>query len=396
MKRIEKNIKLNYWYQCFRFMDITGAIWVLYLGFKGMGLMEIGILEGIFHMASLLFEIPTGAIADLLGRKKTILLGRMSSILSSLIMMGSHSFWGFAIGFIFSAVSYNLSSGTEEALVYDSLKEIGKEEDYLKINGKINFIIEVMQGIGAFIGALIAERSFGLSYGIGILTTFIAFILAFKFIEPTNNNLKEEVNVKRHFRESYITIVENKRLVFLIVFYPILFALSAVLYFYGQQYFGDEGYSKIGVAFIFLFNSIASGIGAIISPYIEKRLKKETGFIIGLLMAMGLGIFAISTKGWTIVVFCLVGFLTAILQPINSEEINEFIPSEQRATLISVQSMGYSLMMVLFFPIAGVIGELVGLRVTFMILGILMIGCIIVAYRIQKDYTRRIEVKEKI
>lgn len=151
-------------YQCLRSMDMTGAIWILYLGFHGMSLTQIGLLEGIFHLTSMLFEVPTGTIADLIGRKKTIVLGRLSAFISSIIMLQATEFWGFAIGFVFTAVSYNLGSGSEEALVYDSLKEVGKTENYIKINGRNNFIIEVMQGVGAFVGAILAQKSFTLSY----------------------------------------------------------------------------------------------------------------------------------------------------------------------------------------------------------------------------------------
>lgn len=150
MKRIQRNIFINYIYTGIKCMDMTSSIWVLYLAYRGMNLAEIGLLEGIFHLTSMLFEIPTGAIADLLGRKKTIVLSRISALIATLLMISANGFWGFAISFIFSAASFNLSSGSEEALVYDSLKQLGKEEQYVKVNGRLNFIIEVTQGIGAF------------------------------------------------------------------------------------------------------------------------------------------------------------------------------------------------------------------------------------------------------
>ena len=70
-------------------------------------------------------------------------------------MLFCNSFLGFAIAFVISAISYNLNSGSEEALVYDSLKVIGEEEKYLKINGNLNFIIEVAQGIAVLVGGIL-------------------------------------------------------------------------------------------------------------------------------------------------------------------------------------------------------------------------------------------------
>lgn len=388
MKKIERNININYLYQSFRCMDITGAIWVLYLAFRGMNLAQIGLLEGIFHGTSILFEIPTGAIADLLGRKRTIILGRVSALISSIFMIRSNDFWGFAVGFVFSAISYNLSSGSEEALVYDSLKEVGKEEVYMKVSGKINFIIEVMQGVGAFIGAFLAEKSFVLSYLVAMVLGIIALIIALGFEEPKNENLNKKIDIKSHFKETHRAIVENKRLVFLLVFYPMVFAFSTILYFYGQQYFSDAGYSKIIIAVIFLFNSICGGIGAVLSSKIEKVFNGKTSYILSSLIAFSMIIFSMGTTEFSVFMFCAVGFFTAILYPINSEAINSLIPSEQRATLISVQSVGFSVMMVLFFPIAGFMGDLLGIGRTFIILGILLILGVIASILIVKTYSR--------
>lgn len=388
MKKIERNVNINYLYQSFKCMDITGAIWVLYLAFRGMNLAQIGLLEGIFHGTSILFEVPTGAIADLLGRKKTIILSRISALVSSALMLMSNGFWGFAVAFIFSAVSYNLSSGSEEALIYDSLKEAGKEEGYMKVSGKINFIIEVMQGVGAFIGAFLAETSFVLSYVVAMALSIIALTIALGFEEPENENLSEKIDIKSHFKETYRVIVENKRLVFLLIFYPMVFAFSTILYFYGQQYFSDAGYSKVIIAVIFLLNSICGGIGAILSSKVQKLFKGKASYILSSLIAFSMMIFSIYTVEFSVFMFCAVGFFTAILYPINSEAVNSLIPSEQRATLISVQSVGFSVMMILFFPISGFMGDLIGIGFTFIVLGILLIVGVIASTFIVKTYSR--------
>lgn len=388
MKKIERNVNINYLYQSFKCMDITGAIWVLYLAFRGMNLAQIGLLEGVFHGTSILFEVPTGAIADLLGRKKTIILSRISALVSSALMLMSNGFWGFAVAFVFSAISYNLSSGSEEALIYDSLKEAGKEEGYMKVSGKINFIIEVMQGVGAFIGAFLAETSFVLSYLVAMALSIIALTIALGFEEPKNENLSEKIDIKSHFKETYRAIVDNKRLVFLLIFYPMVFAFSTILYFYGQQYFSDAGYSKVIIAVIFLFNSICGGIGAVLSSKVQKLFKGKASYILSALIAFSMMIFSIYTVEFSVFMFCAVGFFTAILYPINSEAINSLIPSEQRATLISVQSVGFSVMMVLFFPISGFMGDLIGIGFTFIVLGILLIVGVIASSFIVKSYLK--------
>ena len=119
-----KNVYSDYVFCFLKNFDISSAIWVLYMVYRGLPLWQIGIVEGIFHIASFIFEVPSGAIADLFGRKRTIIAGRLFSILSAIINLFANNIVLFSISFIISALSYNLNSGSEEALVYDSLKKI--------------------------------------------------------------------------------------------------------------------------------------------------------------------------------------------------------------------------------------------------------------------------------
>lgn len=89
--RLSKNIKLDFIFRFFCNFCITDGIFVLFLTKKGMSLWQIGILEGIFHATSIITEIPSGALADLLGRKKVLMASRLFGIFSSLIMVSADS-----------------------------------------------------------------------------------------------------------------------------------------------------------------------------------------------------------------------------------------------------------------------------------------------------------------
>lgn len=201
MNKTERNIKVDYIYKFFMSFDITAGIWIIYLGYKGMNLIEIGLLESIFHITSLIFEIPTGVFSDLLGRKKVIILGRITFLASCIIMLYANRFFEFAVGFILQAMSYNLNSGSEEALIYDSLKKINAEENYTKVCGKINFIIEIAQSLSVFIGGLLAERDFKLSYIAAILIGICALGISFRFKEIDILNKHQSINLIKHLKE---------------------------------------------------------------------------------------------------------------------------------------------------------------------------------------------------
>lgn len=371
MNRLSVNIKNDYIYKFFSAFDITSAIWVLYLGFKGMTLAQIGLLEGIFHITGFISEIPTGALADLFGRKKIIIIGRITSLISAIIMLFSNSFMGFAIGFILSAWGYNLNSGSEEALIYDTLKKLDREEEFLKVNGKINLIIEVSQGLAVFIGGILSQIDFSISYITAVAIGLISLVLSTRFIEvDVIRKENQSINIINHLKQSIDIVKNNKRLLNILIFFPLIYTFSAIVYFYGQQLFNDMEYSRISISIIFLFNGIFSSLGAILSSKIYKKYKSLGWIMISISISVFTIFMGIGKGNLSIVFFLGIGFLTSILQPISSNLINSMVESNQRATIISVESMFYSIMMIILFPICGFIGDRVYLELSFIMVGI--------------------------
>lgn len=371
MNRLSVNIKNDYIYKFFSAFDITSAIWVLYLGFKGMTLAQIGLLEGIFHITGFISEIPTGALADLFGRKKIIIIGRITSLISAIIMLFSNSFMGFAIGFILSAWGYNLNSGSEEALIYDTLKKLDREEEFLKVNGKINLIIEVSQGLAVFIGGILSQIDFSISYITAVVIGSISLVLSTRFIEvDVISKENQSINIINHLKQSIDIVKNNKRLLNILIFFPLIYTFSAIVYFYGQQLFNDMEYSRISISIIFLFNGIFSSLGAILSSKIYKKYKSLGWIMISISISVFTIFMGIGKENLSIVFFLGIGFLTSILQPISSNLINSMVESNQRATIISVESMFYSIMMIILFPICGFIGDRVYLELSFIMVGI--------------------------
>lgn len=371
MNRLSVNIKNDYIYKFFSAFDITSAIWVLYLGFKGMTLAQIGLLEGIFHITGFISEIPTGALADLFGRKKIIIIGRITSLISAIIMLFSNSFMGFAIGFILSAWGYNLNSGSEEALIYDTLKKLDREEEFLKVNGKINLIIEVSQGLAVFIGGILSQIDFSISYITAVVIGSISLVLSTRFIEvDVIRKENQSINIINHLKQSIDIVKNNKRLLNILIFFPLIYTFSAIVYFYGQQLFNDMEYSRISISIIFLFNGIFSSLGAILSSKIYKKYKSLGWIMISISISVFTIFMGIGKVNLSIVFFLGIGFLTSILQPISSNLINSMVESNQRATIISVESMFYSIMMIILFPICGFIGDRVYLELSFIMVGI--------------------------
>lgn len=100
---LKKNIPLFYIYHFLSQIRVDNVLWLLYMQYRGLSLLEIGICEAILHISGLTFEIPTGAIGDLIGRKRSMVIGSGLFIMTYTLMLFAHSFGILLLPFFFSA-----------------------------------------------------------------------------------------------------------------------------------------------------------------------------------------------------------------------------------------------------------------------------------------------------
>ena len=157
-----KNIGLMAGVEFFAFLGIT-SFWILFLSQNGMSLLQIGLLESIFHATSVICEIPSGMLADRYSYKTNLYLSRIAGIASSILMLvGQGNFWIYALAMVVSALSYNFDSGTSAAMVYDSAVEAGLKERYLSISSFMSGVAEGTRSLGTVLAGFFCPWSIAL------------------------------------------------------------------------------------------------------------------------------------------------------------------------------------------------------------------------------------------
>ncbi len=376
--KLLRNIPLDYINTLITNLNMQSAIWVLYLGYCGLNLAQIGLVEGIYHATSIVFEIPSGAVADLLGRKRSMILSKICIVISCIIMLFARSFWFFALSFIIQALGNNLNSGSEEALVYDSMKFAGQEERYMGVCGRINMLVEVSQGIATVVGGILAEFSYVWCYSTCLVIALLALIPVILMTEAPytstqNSQLSICEMVVGHFQKCFVILQSDSRILKIIVCYSAIFASETLLFFYSQQYYYEMGYNKIQISFILLVVGCVSCVGAAISEKLSKRIGKGTAQVGAFVIAVAFVVYGFHNLFVSVVAFSAAGFFNAMLYPLQSKQLNCLIPSGQRATLISVNSMFFSVAMILLFPLAGMLADWCGLRTILVTVGVILL-----------------------
>lgn len=371
---------------------------MIYLASRGFSLLQLGILEGVFHITSFLMEVPTGAVADIWGRKISRLAGRVFYLSSLLFMFHAQSFAFQLIGFAASALGYNLESGAGDALVYDSLLLDGKKEAYMGVAGTKELIYQGAMIISLIVGGYLAVRSYSLIFAISIALSVGSMITALFFIEPKAVNSVKAVKADGHphmpappeklhsrilssIRDQLISslavVRERPRIAFLIIFSEILFTFITSLFFYLQNFWKGSGKTEFYVGTALAVSSLVSGVAGWKAASVEKRIG-ERGVLTIMPVLLLACIWGIALTPWRAFFYSLTGIVEGILIVAISDYINRLIPSENRATILSFQSMTFSFFMIILFPVIGWVGDAWSLETAFLgMAGFASILCII-------------------
>ena len=135
-------------------ISIAGAAWVLLLVSDGYSLIQVGLAETVFHIVSLTCEIPSGVFADVFGRKKSLIVSYLCSIMSAAVRGFLPGFGCVLVSIAFSALSYNFASGSDSALAYDSLLEADRADKYDGYISKQTIIYRISNGIATLLAGV--------------------------------------------------------------------------------------------------------------------------------------------------------------------------------------------------------------------------------------------------
>lgn len=388
-KKLEQNVYKDYIFTFLSRFDVTSGIWMLYLAFKGLTLFEIGLMETVYHVSSFILEIPTGAIADIYGRKTSRILGRVFATVAAVIMVLGNSIFAFAISFVFTALGNNLESGAGEALLYDSLKEVGSESKFLKIKGKKEVFFQLTLIISLVLGGYIGTFSYNNVYKVAAIIAFVGVIQALTFTEPTIGKVDRSINIFETFfnqLKKSIEVVKNDReIVKMVVALELFSTFFVTEYFYLQNLLKSQGNTELQIGIVLAIAAGCAALSALQAHRLEAIFKLKGILTLASMIAI-VGFWLMTINGFEKYAFVMLATIETVLFITVSDYINKLIPSQQRATVLSFQSMVFSFFMIILFPIVGRIGDVYGLSNSFKVIAVIStISLVVLIYLVKKN-----------
>ncbi len=376
-KHFERNIVKAYLFKfTIMFHFFAGVIIPFFTIWGGISFARVMILQAIFTFSTFLLEVPTGAVADKFGRKISLILAAIATAIATLVYSSYPNFWIFVLGEFLWAIGFALMSGADQALLYDSLRELGREAESKKILGRWESLSVIAIMIAAPIGSLIAKY-LGLRYAMLLMSVpmTLSGIIALTFKEPTIGRPEKSTKYLRTIRDGFIHLKDHKVLRYLTFDYISISALSFFVVWVYQVVLKKLDVSIEWFGFVCSILTFSQIIVLNNFSRLENLLKGKRRYIFltALLIGVSFIVMAISKSIIiSIIAMTLISAFGISRKTLLQNYMNKYIDSHNRATVLSVVSMLYSLSAAILNVIWGYMVDW-NLTVTLIVIGSLAI-----------------------
>ncbi|MBP7774797.1 MFS transporter [Candidatus Woesebacteria bacterium] len=352
------------------------GIWIFYyLSFTNYA--GIGIIETVLITTMTIAEIPTGAIADLLGKRKTLFASFLLQTVGAFWMAVTPDFIGLALSVFLMGIGATLYSGTLEAFVYDTLKQDGEEDRYDRIIstiGSIHLLTPAICGaIGGFLYLLSPRLPFLANAGFYVVGTIGALFFREPVIDTVKFSFKNYfTQTKQGFKQLVKTAAIKQQTILLLSIGVIVVILDEML----NSFLGVEfGFQATSIGIIWGVIYIVAAFASQLTPYIKKWLGEKIAVLaVGGLLALMLLVAPVLglVLGGISLIFS--SSLQSVYNNLSSIAINKTTESKYRATTLSTFNMFKNIPYVLCAYFVGSLSDHYSARNAAFVLGVILLG----------------------
>jgi MFS family permease len=371
----QRNLKILPWISALTSFDALLPFFVIYAQKCGLSYFDILITQVIFAVTVVLLDLPLGILADLYGRKRLMIISQIFFCCALSFFVFWPVFWGFLLGEICYAISFSSRTGVDTSLLFESTKNLGREDSYCEEEGKYQSYgrySEALSGILGGVGAMVALYLPALLTWLSSLPTLVLSFFLYEKPSLQSVNLSKEITAKFKFQMKIMSnlLLNAKQGLGWIFLYSSLLSAIIINTFWLLQVFlktYQVNYVLIG-ALCFIYHVTTGLVAARVSKFL-----KDTQFIIWLLpiliqiMVIVLGL---THSVWFFPFFLLASMTFGIKITFIYNLLHSKVKDNIRAGLMSIDSLSTRLIFsILALPLGWILDN-VSLNMGFLFLTI--------------------------
>ena len=368
MNRRERNIILYFWVELLGNTSFLAPVLSLFYLHRGLQYSDLFGLMIIWVITVFFSEVPTGAFSDKYGPKWSFLVGNLFRILSIGLLMVAFHRWIFYFISTLSAISFTFFSGSDQAFIFETLKDLKRENEMSHVWGRIHSakfvpaVITIL--VGAYVARDLAETQFIILIFLGLFFNAGTLLLVCFLTQPTSFSKRNRGSTWMHIRKGWINIKGHTNLILLFMNETLVMIPTYVLLSnesMAQPYLTDSGLPVVLLGVVYAVDALGSffvlntikGLEKILG---QKNITLLTGM--GILAAFIAGVLLPRSLATALFVFFTIKLSFWIRYPVFGHIKNYYIPSVSRATTLSIFSMIDSLFDIVILSIMGVLSQM--------------------------------------
>ncbi len=386
-----RNIRIFYAIIFFQNLIPAYVIERLFWRDRGMDVQAVVLCEIIYAAAIVLFEVPSGALADRIGRKKLIVMSSVMPCLEFLVLIFAHSFWQFALVSFLAGIGTSFASGAVNSVIYTSLEHDGRTCLFEGVLGRMGAFDFTAGTIAALSGGVIAA-SFGytLNYQASVVSCVLAFILTLFIKEPPGQESGRPASLIFIAGAAFRFFRMRPNVLRVCLNAAVISALIVYVDEFWQIYLFETGVPVLffgAAASLFGLSRIPAGM---ISALLIRRMSHETVLI---LAAFGCGVSVLTAAFMPglagAVCLCLAVGCAALTEPAVMGYLHRRAEDAERATIESVSSLLERGIGALFGLVFGFCAARLGIMAGFSLIGLGLITASAVFFFVGKRRINR-------
>ncbi len=328
-------IKLSKW------LMLIMPIVALFYTDNGLNDFDIYVLQAVYSLSVAVLEIPSGYMADVIGRKKSLVIGSLLGTLGYGVYSLSSGFYGFLCAEMILGLGGSFISGSDSAMLYESLAAMDKRERYFRLEGRITSLGHFAETIAALGGGFIAVTlSYRAVYLSQTVIAAIAIPAAFYLLEPPRDRIIHMPGWGHILSVCKESLVTNKSLSSTLLLSSLIGTSTLCMAWTAQVYFVGMGLTEKSITPLWVLLNLTVALVAAFAAKIVKKTGQPLAILVIMIVIPGayilLGTFSLLPG---LIVLFLFYTIRGYATPLLKDLVNRYCASETRATVLSIRSL---------------------------------------------------------
>ncbi len=359
---MDRNLRLFPWFSALAFTPCFVPVVVLFWQDNGLDLEQVFWLQGLFALAVVVLEVPTGMVADRLGKRTSLLYGE-AALLAGLGLYGlGTGFWTFLLAEVVLALGAALFSGADSALLYDTLKALDRVDEYAEREGRAKGWQLLMFAAANLVGGFVAEVDLRWTWWCSMVGPVCALVVATRFVEVASTDPAERPAPTALLRDALRFVGKHRLVRWYLSLFGLLTGSAIWLLWLYQPYMQLTGLPIWAFGGAFAIFNLTAALAARQAAAFDRRLGPRGALVgLGVLQLLPLACMALVLGPFSFLFVLGRQAVRGLGRPILSDRVLAYTYADKRATVLSLGALGGRLFFAATAPLVGAVTEARGL-----------------------------------